>query len=136
MTEFVSEQKPIPYSQKQVYDTLSDLSNLEKFKDKIPQDKITNLTFDAVSCSFSAPMVGNVRFVLVEKIPDTTIRFAAEQLPVNVSMLIQLEAAGEEETQLKLTIEAELTPFLKPMVSGHLQKLADRTADVLAMIPY
>lgn len=136
MTEFTGEQKIIPYSQERVYSTLSDLSNLERFKDNIPQDKLADLTFDSESCSFTAPMVGTVRFVVTEKIPNSTIRLSAEKLPVGVFLLIQLEATGEEETLLKLNIQADLTPFLKPMVSGHLQKLADRMADALAMIPY
>lgn len=136
MTEFVSELKIIPYNQEQVFNTLSDLSNLDRFKDKIPQDKISDLVFDTNSCSFSAPMVGTVKFVLVEKTPCNLIRFAAEQLPVNVFLLIHLDASAQEETSLKLSIQAELTPFLKPMVSGHLQKLAERAAETLASIPY
>jgi len=136
MAEFNSEVKTIPYTQEQVFALLSDLSHLEKFKDRIPQDKISDLQFSADSCSFSAPMVGTVCFSIVEKTPFDTIKFEAEKLPVGVYMFVKLNASGEQETQMRISIEAELTPFLKPMVSGHLQKLADKLADALSVIPY
>ena len=47
MTKFESAVKVIPASQKAVYEKLSDLSNLEKVKDRLPQDKVKNLSFDA-----------------------------------------------------------------------------------------
>ena len=47
MTKFASAVKVIPASQKAVYEKLSDLSNLEKVKDRLPQDKVQNLSFDA-----------------------------------------------------------------------------------------
>ena len=46
MTEFVSEIKTIPYNEDRVYAMLSDLSNLERVKDRIPQDKIKDFEFD------------------------------------------------------------------------------------------
>ena len=42
MTKFESAVKVIPASQKAVYEKLSDLSNLEKVKDRLPQDKVTS----------------------------------------------------------------------------------------------
>ena len=39
MSKFESSIKHIPYRQQAVYDKLSDLSNLEKVRDKIPADK-------------------------------------------------------------------------------------------------
>ena len=47
MTKFESAVKVMPASQKAVYEKLSDLSNLEKVKDRLPQDKVKNLSFDA-----------------------------------------------------------------------------------------
>ena len=49
MTEFVSEIKQIPQNDERIYAMLSDLSNLERIKDRIPQDKIKDFEFDSVS---------------------------------------------------------------------------------------
>ena len=42
MTKFESGVKVIPASQSAVYGKLSDLSNLEKIKDRLPEDKVSN----------------------------------------------------------------------------------------------
>ena len=56
MSKFESSIKHIPYPQTAVYAMLSDLSNLEKVRDKLPEDKIKDLSFDRDSLSISAPM--------------------------------------------------------------------------------
>ena len=73
MTEFVSEIKTIPYNEDRVYAMLSDLSNLERVKDRIPQDKIKDFEFDSDSCSFAVDPVGKIRFEIVEREPNKTI---------------------------------------------------------------
>lgn len=136
MTEFTSEIKQIPYSETTIYEVLSDLNNLEKVKDRIPQDKIQDFSFDRDSCTFNVNPVGNVRFSVVEREPNKTIKFKADQAPIDVYLWIQLKEVNDRDTRIKLTVKAELNPFLKPMLSGPLQKGLDQIAGVLASIPY
>ncbi|HMM03063.1 MULTISPECIES: SRPBCC family protein [unclassified Dysgonomonas] len=136
MTEFVSEIKTIPHSDVDVYTVLSDLNNLELAKNIIPQDKVKDFTFDTDSCTVSVDPVGKIRFVVVEREPNKTIKFQAEQLPFGVTMWIQLVPTNGAETKMKLTIKADLNPFLKPMVSKPLQAGLDKVAEGLAGLPY
>lgn len=136
MTEFVSDIQTIPHSQESIYKVLSDLSNLERMKDRIPQDKIEDFSFDTDSCSFSVSPVGKIKFSIVEREPFKTIKFAADQSPVDVFLWIQLKETDASETKMKLTVRAELNPFIKPMVSKPLQEGINRIADILANIPY
>ena len=53
-SKFESSVRQIPYSQELVYNTLSNLENLEKVKDRLPEDQINNLSFDNDSISISA----------------------------------------------------------------------------------
>lgn len=46
--EFVSEVKQIPHNDERIFTMLSDLSNLERIKDRIPQDKIKILSSTAI----------------------------------------------------------------------------------------
>ena len=62
MTEFVSEVKTIPFNEDRIFNMLSDLSNLGKVQDRIPQDKIQDFEFDKDSCSFSVAPVGKITF--------------------------------------------------------------------------
>ena len=136
MTEFTSEIKQLPHSETTIFEVLSDLNNLEKVKDQIPQDKIQDFSFDRDSCTFSVNPVGKVRFSIVEREPNKTIKFMADQSPVDVYLWIQLKEVNPQDTRMKLTVKADLNPFLKPMLSGPLQKGLDRIADVLAAVPY
>jgi len=136
MTEFISDIKTIPCEDRIVYETLSDLSNLEKVKNRIPSDKMDDFTFDSNSCSFAIQPVGKIRFSIVEREPPKTVKFAVDQSPVEATMWIQLKNTGERETKMKLTIRADLNPFIKPMISKPLQDGINQIADMLANIPY
>lgn len=136
MTEFVSEVKALPYNQIKVYEVLSNLQNLDKIKDKIPHDKVRDFSFSQDSCSFSIDPVGQIKFSIIEKDPPKTIKFGADKSPIEVNMWIQLVSSGEKETKMKLTVKANLNPFLKPMLSKPLQDGLNKAADVIALIPY
>ena len=136
MTEFVSDIKPVPHLDKDIYNVLSDLSNLELVKDKIPQDKIKDFEFDSDSCTITIDPIGKVRFVIVEREPNKTIKFEAEQLPFAVNLWIQVLPVSDSQSKMKITVKADLNPFLKPMVSKPLQAGLDKIADNLASLPY
>jgi hypothetical protein len=136
MTEFVSDIKTILYGNRVVYETLADLNNLERLKDRIPSDKIEDFTFDRDSCSFSIQPVGNIGFSVVDREPPKTIKLTGKQSSVEVNMWIQLKETGERETKMKLTVKAELNPFIKPMLSKPLQEGINQIADILASINY
>ena len=52
MAQFESSVKYVPYSQEQVFNKLSDLSNLESVRDKLA-DKVQGMEFDRDSLSFT-----------------------------------------------------------------------------------
>ena len=97
MTEFVSEIKTIPYNEDRVYAMLSDLSNLERVKDRIPQDKIKDFEFDSDSCSFAVDPVGKITFQIVEREPNKTIKFTTTNSPVPLFLWIQLKQMEEND---------------------------------------
>lgn len=136
MTEFVSEIKQIPQNDERIYAMLSDLSNLERIKDRIPQDKIKDFEFDSDSCSFSVSPVGKITFQIVDREPCKTIKFQTTNSPVPLFLWIQLKQVQEKDTRMRLTVRAELNSFLKPMVSKPLQDALDKISTVLASLPY
>lgn len=136
MTEFVSEIKQIPQNDERIYVMLSDLSNLERIKDRIPQDKIKDFEFDSDSCSFSVSPVGKITFQIVDREPCKTIKFQTTNSPVPLFLWIQLKQVQEMDTRMRLTVRAELNSFLKPMVSKPLQDALDKISTVLASLPY
>lgn len=136
MAEFTSEIKVIPHSNSVVFEVLSDFSKLEKIKNKIPQDKISDFNFDKDYCSFSVSPIGKIKFVVIEREFGKTVKFAAEQIPFETNLWIQLKEKDAENTFLKMTVKADLNPFLKPMVSKPLQEALDKMANILTTLPY
>ncbi len=135
MSKFESGIKHIPYPQQTVYAMLSDLSNIEKVRDRLPEDKIKDLAFDSDSISICAPM-GSVSLRIVEREEPKCIKFATESSPVAANLWIQIVAEGEAACKMRLTIKADINPFIKAMVSKPLQEGLEKIADVLAIIPY
>lgn len=135
MATFESSVRQIPHSQQAVYNMLSDLSNIDRVKDRIPADKLNDLTFDADSMSISTPM-GAVKLNIVDREEPKCIKFETEQSPLPFNFWIQILPVTDTTCKMKLTIKAELNPFIKGMVSKPLQEGIEKIADALQMINY
>ena len=90
MAQFESSIKQIPYAQQKVYDMLSDLSNIDRVKDKIPEDKLNDLTFDSDSISINASPVGNITMRIIEREEPKCIKFESENSPMPFNFWIQI----------------------------------------------
>lgn len=136
MSNFESSVKVIPYSQERVYSKLSDLSNLEAIKDRLPQDKVQDLSFDSDTLSFSVSPIGQLTLQFVEREPSKCIKLATTNSPIPFNMWIQLVATGEEECKVKVTIGMDINPFMKAMVQKPLQEGLEKMVEMLAVINY
>lgn len=135
MTTIESTIRQIDYPQEAVYGMLSDLSNIDKVKDRIPEDKVKDLVFDADSISVSTPM-GAVKLVIVDREEPKTIKFETQESPLPFNFWIQLLPVSASSCKMKLTIKAELNPFISGMVKKPLQEGIEKIADALQMIHY
>ena len=136
MANFESSVKVIPYSQERVYAKLSDLSNLESVKDRLPEDKVQDLSFDSDTLSFNVSPVGQITLQIVERDPCKCIKLATTNSPLPFNMLIQLVETAEEECKIKLTIGMDINPFMKAMVQKPLQDGLEKMVEMLSMIQY
>ena len=136
MANFESSVKEIPYSQERVYNKLSDLSNLEAIKDRLPQDKVEDLSFDSDTLSFTVSPVGQLTLQIVERDPCKSIKLATTNSPLPFNMWIQLVETAEEECNVKVTIEIDINPFMKAMVQKPLQEGLEKMVEMLAVINY
>ena len=136
MANFESSVKVIPYSQERVYAKLSDLSNLESVKDRLPEDKVQDLSFDSDILSFNVSPVGQITLQIVECDPCKCIKLATTNSPLPFNMWIQLVETAEEECKIKLTIGMDINPFMKAMVQKPLQDGLEKMVEMLSMIQY
>lgn len=136
MSKFESSIKQIPYSQQAVYACVSDLENLEKVRDRVPEDKIKDFRFDHDTVSVSVPPVGELRLRIINREEPKCVKFETEQSPIPFYLWIQVLPVTDTSCKMKVTVEAELNPFIKGMVSGPLKEGVEKIADALAMVPY
>lgn len=136
MTTFESSVKQIPYPQQDVYNMLSDLTNIEKVRNDIPEDKLKDLSFDKDSISINVAPVGAISMKIVDREEPKTIKFESQNSPMPFNFWIQLLPVSETASKMKLTIKAEIPIFVKPMVKGPLQDGIEKIAEALSMIPY
>lgn len=136
MTTFESAIKTLAASQQKVYTVLSDLRNLEKVKDRIPQDKISDVTFEEELVTFKVDPVGNVGIKIIEKEEPKTLKFAAQNSPVDFFLWIQLKSVAENDTRIKVTLKADLNPMIKMMAAKPLKGFVDTLADSIAAFDF
>ena len=136
MTTFESIAQKAEYNDTEIFSLLSDLNNIEKIKDKIPQDKVRDLEFDTDSCRFTVDMVGQIGLRIIEREPPKTIKFAADQSPVSFNLWIQLKQVEENDTRIKVTVKADLNPMLKMVASKPMETFVNKLAEMLSQLPY
>ena len=135
MTTIESSIRQIDFPQQAVYSLLSDLGNIDKVKDRIPQDKIENLEFDHDSISVKTQL-GAVKLAIVNREPPKEIKFETAESPLPFNFWIQILPVTETTSKMKLTIKADINPFMASMVKKPLQQGIEKIADALQMIKY
>ena len=135
-SKFESSVKQIPYPQQAVYDNISDLRNLEKVKDRIPEDKVSDFTFDEDTVGLNVQPVGELKLRICEREEPKCVKFETVQSPVPFNVWIQVLPVDEQNSKMKVTVKAELNPFIKSMVEKPLQEAVEKIADALALVRY
>ena len=135
-SKFESSVKQIPYPQQAVYDNISDLRNLEKVKDRIHEDKVSDFTFDEDTVGLNVQPVGELKLRICEREEPKCVKFETVQSPVPFNVWIQVLPVDEQNSKMKVTVKAELNPFIKSMVEKPLQEAVEKIADALALVKY
>ena len=135
-SKFESSVKQIPYPQQAVYNNISDLRNLEKVKDRIPEDKVNDFTFDEDTVGLNVQPVGELKLRICEREEPKCVKFETVQSPVPFNVWIQVLPVDEQNSKMKVTVKAELNPFIKSMIEKPLQEAVEKIADALALVKY
>lgn len=153
MSKYESEVKHLACSQQEAFERMSDLRNLEQFKDQLNdpdrleavreqvgdekfeeiQQMREKISVEADAIALETP-VGPVRMAIVEREEPKLIKLEGVGSPVPLNLWIQLLPDGEEAAKMRVTVGAEVSMFLRPMISGPLTKAANGLADLLASI--
>ena len=135
-SKFESSVKQVPYSQQAVYNNISDLRNLEKVRDRVPADKVKDFSFDQDTLSINVAPVGELTLRICDREEPKCVKFETVQSPVPFNVWVQVLPVDENSSKMKVTVKAELNPFIKSMVEKPLQEGVEKIADALAMVHY
>ena len=127
MEKFESSVKPIPYPVEDVYRNISDLNNLERVRDRVPADRVSDFSFDEDTVSLNVPPVGELKLRVIERDEPKCVKFETEQSPVKANMWIQVLPDKDENgeataTKMRLTLKADLNPMIKMMLGSKLPR--------------
>ena len=136
MTKFESSVKQIAYPVADVYRNISDLSNLERVRDRVPEDKLNSFAFDRDTVSLNVDPVGDIKLRIIEREEGKCVKFETEQSPMPFNLWIQVLPVSATESKMKVTVQADIPFMLKGMVAGPLQDGVEKIADALSKIPF
>lgn len=120
-----------------VFAVLSNLENINHFRDVIPQDKIQELEVSSDRVRFKVEGLGQkIAIVILEKEEYKTIKFGAENMPIPFNIWIQLKQVAELDTRIRITIKTDMPAMFKMMFDKKMQQGLDQAVDMLCQVPY
>jgi hypothetical protein len=126
-----------PCSAQQIYSVLSNLKNIERVRDLIPQDKIQELEIEPDRIRMKVDgLAQKITIAIVDRIENDTVKFGAEGIPMQANFWIQLKELSPVDTRIRLTVKADIPLMFKFMVEKKLKEGLDQAADMLAQFPY
>ena len=120
-----------------VFAVLSNLENINHFRDVIPQDKIHELEVSSDRVRFKVEGLGQkIAIVILEKEEYKTIKFGAENMPIPFNIWIQLKQVAELDTRIRITVKTDMPAMFKMMFDKKMQQGLDQAVDMLCQVPY
>ena len=128
MTTIESKHVDVKAPVQEVFDFLSDMNN---FKELLPQDRITNWESDTDYCSFKVQGTYKIRLDKAgAEAPNKLFLKSGEGSPFAFTLDVNLEEQSGA-THAYQICKADLNPFIKMMVEKPLKNLFDYIADRL-----
>jgi carbon monoxide dehydrogenase subunit G len=119
-------------SEETAYKFLSSFDNFKKF---IPADKIQNWESTEDSCHFTIDGIGETGMRIIEKEPFKSIKIAGEESgKIDFNFWIQLKQVAENDTRIRLTIQAQISPMYQIIVKKPLQTFLDTLVEHMEKI--
>jgi uncharacterized membrane protein len=136
-SKYESKVTSAPCPAEQIYRVLSNMENLERVRDFIPQDKIQEMEIEPDRVCLKVDGLGQkITIAIVDRKENVTIKFGAEGIPMDANFWIQLKELSPVDTRIKLTVKADIPMMFRMMIGKKLQEGLDQAADMLSQFPY
>ena len=120
-----------------IYAVLTNLENLQRFAEHIPQDKVKELEVTRDAIRFKVDGLGaKISIGIVDQEQDKMIKYGAQNLPIPLTAWIQLKQVEEMNTRMRITIKTDVPAMFRMMLDSKLQQGLDQAVDMLCQIKY
>lgn len=120
-----------------VFAVLTNLENLQRFADFIPQDKVKELEITRDSIRFKVEGLGpKVTIGIVDQEENKMIKYGAQNIPIPLNAWIQLKQVDELDTRMRITIKTDMPAMFRMMIDKKMQAGLDQAVDMLCNIKY
>jgi carbon monoxide dehydrogenase subunit G len=132
MTKIESEIIDIPQSQEKIFSFLSDFNNFEK----LMPPQVTEWKSTKDTCSFNISGMAKVAMKIESSTPNGKIHMISDggKLPFSFTLDALINSKTETSCTGQLIFEADIPIFIRPMVTGPLEKffnaLAKKMVDI------
>ena len=120
-----------------VFAVLTNLENLQRFADLIPQDKVKELEISRDIIRFKVEGLGpKVTIGIVDQEENKMIKYGAQNIPIPLNAWIQLKQMNELDTRMRITIKTDMPAMFRMMIDKKMQVGLDQAVDMLCNIKY
>ena len=121
----------------QIYALFSNLKNIERVRDMIPQDKVQELEIGEDYIRMQVDGLGQkITISVVDKTENDVIKYGAEGIPMQMNFWIQMKEVAPLDTRIKLTLKADIPMMFKLMLDKKIQQGIDQAAAMIAQFPF
>lgn len=144
MAIYNSDTVTLPSSAEAVYSKFSNLENLRKLLEKVPEgslpdDKkamLESISISSDAISVPGGPVGTLTFKVTEKREPSLVKLEAEGSPVPLALSVNINPVSADSCSANVEIDIAIPAMLKPMIGGQIQKMADQFGQILKSIPF
>ena len=79
---------------------------------------------------------GELKLRICDREEPKCVKFETVESPVPFNVWIQVLPVDEQNSKMKVTVKADLNPFIRSMVEKPLQDGVEKIADALAQVHY
>jgi len=130
MDKFESKIVTLNRNEEDIYNFISKFSNFTPF---IPADKVEGWSATEDTCRLKVQGI-ETGLKIIEREPFKTIKITGDGAPLEFYLWLQLKQVADNDTKMKLTINAELNFMMKSLLKNKLSEGLDVMADQIAMV--
>ena len=120
-----------------VFAVLTNLENLQRFAEHIPQDKVKELEITRDTIRFKVDgLAQKISIGIVDQEENKMIKYGAENIPIPLNAWIQLKQMDEMDTRMRITTKTDMPAMFRMMLDKKLQTGLDQAVDMLCNIKY